>query len=181
MNYILESGQDFTNELIKSLCDTEPIEEQCLISLMPLEENHIVLVCGHKFNYSSIYQEILRQKKNFNNLEIQKLKRNQIKCPYCRNIQDGLLPYCKSFIEKTNHVNWPPRYAYSKNKCQAVFRSGKKKGQMCLKPCIQKTCYMHTVQKCRGILKSGKNKGRPCQNQAKVGFFCKKHIKKTTP
>ena len=49
--------------------------EKCLISDDPLEEDHITLKCGHKFNYSPIYNEIKNQKCKRNRYEIQKLSK----------------------------------------------------------------------------------------------------------
>ena len=38
----------------------------CLISSNPLNDNHIELDCKHKFNYSSIFNEVINQKKKYN-------------------------------------------------------------------------------------------------------------------
>lgn len=71
----------------------------CLITGEPLSDNHIILPCQHKFNYIPLYNEIKKQKicflpnkKSHSYLETQKLRQNQIKCPYCRTIVDGILP-----------------------------------------------------------------------------------------
>ena len=69
----------------------------CLISNEPLEKDHITFTCKHKFNYIPIFNEIIRQKhhiihRKYNNLEVQKLTKFQMKCPYCRKIQNGILP-----------------------------------------------------------------------------------------
>ena len=60
---------------------------------MPLTENFIKMECGHKFNYIPLYYDILNHKKKFNNMENKMLKNIEIRCPYCRKVQQKLLPY----------------------------------------------------------------------------------------
>ena len=78
----------------------------CCISGMPIdEETGVTLECGHTFNYTSIYNDVVHSKKN-NTLEISKLAIDEVRCPYCRNVQKNLLPYKKNIIrKKTNGVN----------------------------------------------------------------------------
>ena len=65
-NYIIEDELDFFAELQKSLNENEnenENEELCLLSKEPLiKDETIVLECGHKFNYISIFNEIKQQK-----------------------------------------------------------------------------------------------------------------------
>ena len=99
MNYLLEGGGDFHSELLEAICKNEtntPLK-LCLITAMPLEKNHITLSCGHNFNYKSILEEITKQKKSISILETQKLEKYQLKCPYCRRIQNGILPFNENF------------------------------------------------------------------------------------
>ena len=42
--------------------DDDDHENTCLITNDPLNAFHVTLVCGHKFNYEPLYQEVLRQK-----------------------------------------------------------------------------------------------------------------------
>ena len=59
---------------------------------------------SHLFNYSAIFKEIKNQKKNPTYLETQKLSTKQIKCPYCRNIQNGLLQsYPRNYVFTLNY------------------------------------------------------------------------------
>ena len=74
------------NDLLK-LETEEDNNEQCLISHDILIEDNITLECGHKFNYLPLLNEVKYQKLNNNPLEYKKLKINELKCPYCRNIQ----------------------------------------------------------------------------------------------
>ena len=55
--------------------ENEIIDEDkcCLITKMPLEDNHVKLLCGHSFNYEAIYNEVKHQKHYF----LQKVKLKQ--------------------------------------------------------------------------------------------------------
>jgi uncharacterized Zn finger protein (UPF0148 family) len=96
-NYIIDENSkiNFYEELYKSL--DEPVshvdDDLCLITNTPLIENWVKMECNHKFNYVPLYNDILNHKKNFNKLERRFLKSGEIRCPYCRNIQNTLLPY----------------------------------------------------------------------------------------
>ena len=113
--------------------DEESDIERCLISNKPLEINYITLNCNHKVNYKNIYNEVCKQKCRINTLETQRLKLNQIKCPYCRNINDKLLPYIPyKNVKKTSGVNYPENLCMkNKHTCSWVFKSGKNKGSIC--------------------------------------------------
>ena len=116
MKYNIENNIDFYSQLYTSLDDSKNNDdtgfgenEYCLISNLPLINNFVKLKCGHKFNYAPLYKDIFNHKKKFNNMEqIQtKLKQNQIRCPYCRNVQDELLPYYENLgFPKQNGVNF---------------------------------------------------------------------------
>ena len=185
MNYLLEGGGDFHSELLEAICkdNTNKSSNLCLITAMPLEQNYITLNCGHDFNYKSILEEITKQKKTISLLETQKLEKYQLKCPYCRRIQNGILPYNQSF-SKIKGVNWPPKYSYSKKRCIVKIKSGKRKGELCNAYCFDDKCYLHCksknnilIKKCRGIFKTGKKKGLACTYKASVGDYCKIHKK----
>jgi hypothetical protein len=113
--YNIEGGIDFFAELYKSL-DIEENEEKteedknrCLISNELLTDKHITLNCGHKFNYKPLYYDIMNHKKKFNYLEGKngKLNVNEIRCPYCRTKQSGVIPYYEELgLEKINGVNF---------------------------------------------------------------------------
>lgn len=114
----------------------------CLISYDELDKNHITLECGHKFNYNSIFNEVYNQKFNKNYLEIQKLSKNEIKCPYCRNIQRSILPP-KDGYNKFMYVNYPLKYCMKPNICEYIFKTGKKKGLKCNSKCFKTHCSSH--------------------------------------
>tara|TARA_B100000674_G_scaffold386619_1_gene330117 strand:- start:20 stop:871 length:852 start_codon:yes stop_codon:yes gene_type:complete len=138
-----DKSLDFQTELLMLLSQESNIEDNlCLISNLQLEENHIKLCCGHKFNYASIFNEVMNQKKSYNHLETQRLSTNEIKCPYCRTVQKGLLPSRDNY-DNIYGVNWPKKYQYKANVCSYVFASGKKKGLTCGKKCFGKYCESH--------------------------------------
>ena len=137
----------FNEELMKMLNDNdnknEDFENKCLISGEELEDNFITLECNHKFNYKHIYNEVHKQKTEPWHSEVNKVKNTQLKCPYCRNIQTGILPYRDSCI-KVKYVNWPPSLMMLPDKCIYTFSSGKRKGLSCGKKCNGKYCLSHT-------------------------------------
>ncbi len=134
----------FQEMLLKALNEnSNNYEDVCLITQNKLEKNCIALPnCGHKFNYKSLYKEVCKQKINYNSLETQKLSTWQIKCPYCRNTIQGILPYRENY-QKTRYVNWPWEYSFIKNYCKYEFCSGKKKGKICNKICENEYCKNH--------------------------------------
>ena len=168
--YIVEDNIDFFAELNKSTSnnniiidnndnnvihnDNDNSLEKCLISNKPLDKNHIKLQCNHTFNFIPLYLEIKQQKtiKNFN--EIVLLKKNQIKCPYCRNIQSKLLPYYNNhnesldsdIVEKLSGVNMPKKDCMWLHKCSGLFKAGPNKGQRCNKLCNDFMCLQHIKQ-----------------------------------
>ncbi len=107
-NYLIEGNIDFYKELSK-LEDDENIDTSsiCLITNELLKENSVTLECKHSFNYIPLYNDVLNQKKKYNNMERCSLKCRQIRCPYCRNVQSKLLPYCEiEGILKIHGVNY---------------------------------------------------------------------------
>ena len=90
--------------------EPESEEPACLITNEPLNAFHIMLVCGHKFNYEPLYQEVLRQKGRLGmHNYYEKIGIHQIKCPYCRTLSNQLLPYIGPHptIKRLNGVNAP--------------------------------------------------------------------------
>jgi len=113
MKYVFENNINFFDELYKSL-DTEEKEEEnedhiCLITKQNLCDRFVKMNCGHKFNYLPLYNDILNHKKKFNTMESRNgtLHNNEIRCPYCRNKQTGVLPYYEDLsLLKVNGVNY---------------------------------------------------------------------------
>lgn len=139
----------FYAELKKALSvnDTDnTTNTQCEIDHVELEQNHITLKCGHKFNYIAIFNSI-KEHKQHKGYSKSNLNTEQMKCPYCRNIQNKILPYYKNILnEKIYGVNFPEEFTMTNNICDHKFKSGK----VC-----DKKCYF---EKCNTHLKSDKNK-----------------------
>ena len=155
-------------------------EELCLITKEKLEENFVKLSCNHKFNYEAIFYDITFQKK-YNNLETNKLSKYQVKCPYCRNIQNGLI-FWKEPYDKIYNVNWPKSKWYKSNTCKFIFKKGSKKNIQCEYKCYNDFCKKHSYSKCQAIISSGKRKGEICNAKSFKEHdsknYCKRHFKK---
>jgi hypothetical protein len=122
MKYKIEGDIDFFKELSDltntntntniSIINSEKQDENthtCLITCEPLTDFFVVMSCGHKFNYIPLFKDIYNHKKKFNSMESsnQYLKLNEIRCPYCRNKQKGVLPFYNELgLEKVNGVNF---------------------------------------------------------------------------
>ena len=171
------SFQELLNKLIcdDNDNDNDDNDKYCLISYEPLENKHITLDCNHKFNYKNIFQEIKKQKLNHNFREVQRLKKWQIKCPYCRNVQDFLLPPKVGF-PKILWVNSPLKYVKMPFKCCYVFSSGKRKGLPCNKPSFNKYCNAHQ----KIIEKRGKKNILVKHRKNHKNYFCTAITKKGT-
>jgi len=81
----MQCENSFNNYLNKYLSENNE-NDVCLISGDILEDDYVKLPCNHNFNYSHIYAEIKNQKDKVNINEIVTLLKNEIKCPYCRDI-----------------------------------------------------------------------------------------------
>lgn len=121
LNEKIDSTFNFYEELNKiddeDNCN-EINEEKCLISNLKLDKTKIELLCGHKFNYFYIFNEILNKKTTINYYQ-HSLGSTQISCPYCRKVFNYLLPPSLD-IEQTyeiKNINRPHRYSMPIN-CQ---------------------------------------------------------------
>lgn len=89
----------------KETPEEEGDDGKCLITNMPLEKDHVELVCGHTFNYDPLINDLKQHKIKFNSMEYKKLGTEDIRCPYCRKIQNLLLP-CLPTKQRVLKVNW---------------------------------------------------------------------------
>ena len=113
VKYYIEDGEniDFYSELNKSLNEPDielDNDNYCLITNEKLTENYVKLQCGHNFNYIPLYKDLLNYKHKFMNMDSRNvLTCRQIRCPYCRNKQEGLLPYYEiNGVNKIHGINW---------------------------------------------------------------------------
>jgi DNA-binding transcriptional MerR regulator len=136
--YNIEGGVDFFAELYKSI-DTEisyekmdQVNNVCLITNELLTDKYVTLKCGHKFNYIPLYHDLVNHKRKFNRMEgtFSRLNMNEIRCPYCREKQQFLLPYYEELgLQKVNGVNFYDPYfkenfysnTYTSPKCEYKF------------------------------------------------------------
>jgi hypothetical protein len=123
-NYVIEGGLHFYEELYKSLDDDKNVPNEkekhdisgqesecececCLISGMPLIEHSVTLDCKHSFNYVPLFKYMKNYREKFSQLESKRINTDEIKCPYCRTIQKGILPYYDDIgVEKFHGINW---------------------------------------------------------------------------
>ena len=202
MNFILQDNIDFYNELNNIDSDNEDDENNCLLTKLPLDKNNIKLTCGHAFNFEPLFKEVCNQKcKSATlHLEINKLAYNEIKCPYCRQKHDKLLPHVKLNSEMTyiSGVNGPEHLCMEFHICNYVFKGGKNKGNTCTKTAYHYVCgcYCNLHHKnmikthatsikvecktCIAVLKSGKRKGEVCGVNVRneTSQFCTRHTSK---
>lgn len=154
MNYIIPDGFDFYKELKNEIDSKENAiqtdDNLCLIDGTPLKETSITLDCGHKFNYVSLLNDVYEEKysrfKNYAyySYSSTRLYDNQLRCPYCRQIQENILPYLPDiYCKKIRGVNYPPALSMGTHQCDYIFKSGKNKGKMCSKKCYRKQCNQH--------------------------------------
>lgn len=95
MKYITSIDFKTLLESQQEICDSE--SNICCITGNPLIENHVVMECGHKFNYLPLYNDLQFFKYELNNNELSgKLKSNEIRCPYCRTKSNKLIPLCEN-------------------------------------------------------------------------------------
>lgn len=206
----MNSTQNFFDSLYDDLDVEDDDENVCLITGETLLNDHITLPCNHKFNYEPIFNEIKKQKRSFfpnskfnNYYEIDKVKKYQIKCPYCRRKFDGLLPPSSNpNFQQLLFVNFPFSKCIMLDKCKYTFLSGKRKGISCSKSCNGDYCPFHkrvmnkrqkalldkakkkTIHvPCNHILTRGPRKGEICGKKSlkhtitPTQQFCKAHEK----
>ena len=146
-NLKIENGETNTDK--ESLCE---------ITNSTLEDNYIQLSCGHKFNYIPLYNEIKYQKTNKYSLsyDFTKLSINQIKCPYCRDITNNILPYFNYYnLPIIKGVNYPQKYSMKINSCQHCLKTTNKlcNNSACITP-NGIFCNKHYRQKIKTLDKS---------------------------
>ncbi len=153
MNYIVPEGFDFYEELNKKLSTKSSAKSQeistCLISGNPLNTTAITLNCGHSFNYGPLFNDLVcykydRPQGYYSYSDNLNLREYQLRCPYCRQIQENLLPYLPDIeSRRVKGVNYPMVYSMGNNRCSYIFKSGKNKGKTCGKKCYRSMCNQH--------------------------------------
>ena len=127
------------NTYLNNYLNEDIDEDVCLISYDKLSKGHVTLPCNHKFNYEHIYNEIKNQKDKVNINEIVYLLKNEVKCPYCRNVHKFLLPFNSEYKYSKNIMEKKEK----SNTCIAILKSGPRKGEICNRKCEINLCYIH--------------------------------------
>lgn len=151
---------------------------QCLITRQPIK-NEIVMKCNHAYEYDALLKHFISTQNKY----------DYHKCPYCRSKYGNFIPYYQTsepaLLNGTELLNTINKTMFKKNdyiQCEHVFKSGKNKGKMCIKPghkfCEGNLCFTHYAQKseylekkknskkCNHILKNG--------NRCSCNMFCEK-------
>ena len=134
---MLNQNQNSETDNINTEDQDKDQDNYCLLTKEPLDNIHIKLACGHKFNYVPLYREVVMQKttgmSSTGYYYSHSLKRNEIKCPYCRTVQDKLLPYLEYHgVNKTTNVNQPKTLSMSVQTCNHIeYKKSKKQGSTC--------------------------------------------------
>lgn len=109
INYRISGGDNEIIDFKKALLDInlDNSDDYCLIDNIKLEPEHVKLDCGHKFNYEAIFKHVIGSK-NRGVMMDYRLQLSQVQCPYCRHIQNTLLPLPPKDkdIELVDGVNW---------------------------------------------------------------------------
>jgi len=192
MKYTIEGEVDFFKELLQTE-DNKDLENNvtsvndnnnniCLITCEPLTDNFVVMNCGHKFNYVPLYKDIYNHKKKYNRMESggQQSKINEIRCPYCRNIQKGVLPYYEELeLEKVHGVNTLIHETKGNPNCDTILNNYKKCGFILNNENVNenvKPILCNTI--CGNIKQSDTNEKWYCVKHKKIMIAKEKKIKK---
>ena len=140
-------------------------DKECLITLEPLEDNYILLPCGHCFNYEPMYYELAYQKTQ-KILDNYHLKINEIKCPYCRSVSSQILPYFKHYnLKLISGVNMPSKYSMKIYTCEYINRNNKVCGGSACKSKFGYLCNTHYLKQLnKETLNNGKDKKKNNKN-----------------
>jgi len=174
--YVIEGGvddeaedceYDFFNKLkcmnqCNEIIENVNIDSCCLLTKEALNDIHVTLSCGHKFNYISLYKEVVIQKTSagmttngyYNSCT---LRLNEMKCPYCRRVQDKLLPFLNyDDVKRLRGVNGPESLCMKARMCEHIETNQKSKKKNTKKE-ISHSCECNAIHLVNGV------------------YYCKKH------
>ena len=144
----------------ESIHDTDT-DNNCLLTKEALNDIHVTLNCGHKFNYIPLYKEVVIQKTSagmttngyYNSCT---LRLNEMKCPYCRRVQDKLLPFLNyDNIKRLRGVNGPESVCMKTRMCEHIETANNKKKNT--KKKISDSCECNAI------------------HVVNCAYYCKKH------
>jgi len=91
-------------------------DDQCLITFESFEgKEKVTLECGHSFLYGPLFDDIFHHKSKHNLSEMKRVEPNQIRCPYCRHLQNSLLSSSSSSSSSSSFS--PKKLIYGVNTC----------------------------------------------------------------
>lgn len=130
--YKIEGNFDFYSALYapESTPTVQDEKNICLITRLPLTDDHVEMECGHKFNYLPLYNGLVQTAKP---MMYGTSRLGQISCPFCRHSQTTLLPFNPKF-KKVIGVNLYP------------FKVLKDSGEMTLN--MGHLCKLSTLNEC---------------------------------
>jgi hypothetical protein len=137
------------------------IDSCCLLTKEVLNDIHVTLNCGHKFNYISLYKEVVIQKTSagmttngyYNSCT---LRLNEMKCPYCRRVQDKLLPFFNyDDVKRLRGVNGPESLCMKARICEHIETAIIKRKNS--KKKLSDSCECNAIHLVNGV------------------YYCKKH------
>lgn len=138
------------------------IDSCCLLTKDALYDIHVTLNCGHKFNYIPLYKEVVIQKTSagmttngyYNSCT---LRLNEMKCPYCRRVQDKLLPFLNyDDVKRLRGVNGPESMCMKARICEHIETAIKRKKKNTKKD-MSDSCECNAIHLVNGV------------------YYCKKH------
>jgi hypothetical protein len=173
--YVIEGvdseGEDCENDFFNKLkCMThcnESIENVnidtcCLLTKEALNDIHVTLNCGHKFNYIPLYKEVVIQKTSAGIMKSNEfynngfynsctLRLNEMKCPYCRRVQDKLLPFLNyDNVKRLRGVNGPESLCMKVRMCDHIETANKRKKKNSKKE-ISDSCECNAIHLVNGV------------------------------
>ena len=96
--YVAENNIDFYKLLSETENDYENDDNLCMITKHKLTNTHVILNCGHKFNYLPLLKDMYTRVYLSHDVKCLRgfpLNVNKIECPYCRNVTNHILPFIK--------------------------------------------------------------------------------------
>ena len=169
--YVIEGvdseGEDCENNFFNKLkciikCngiggDDVDIDSCCLLTKEALNDIHVTLNCGHKFNYIPLYKEVVIQKTSAGIMTTNgfynscTLRLNEMKCPYCRRVQDKLLPFFNyDDIKRLRGVNGPESLCMKARMCEHIETSNKRKKKNTKKE-MSDSCECNAIHVVNGV------------------------------
>jgi hypothetical protein len=202
--YLAENNIDFYKLLSDAENENEEDDELCMITKTKLTNTHIILDCGHRYNYLPLLKDMYTRLYLSHDVKCLRgipLNVNKLECPYCRRMTNHILPFLKEeydvkiyglnscmnedIIQEVN-IPFYDICKCSVENCYNYYYNGY----------LLPFCKIHLLDKnlikkhrgyikqkfllennmlCTVILKTGGRKGENCNQQCEIGGICKRH------